>query len=88
MSPEILIADTTTLGHALASDFETEGQRAIAARGRFTVALPGGSVASTFFPRLALLSLDWSRTEFFLIDERAVAPSDPNRIMRWRARCG
>ena len=33
--------------------FEDGGARAVAARGRFAVALPGGSVATTFFPRLA-----------------------------------
>jgi 6-phosphogluconolactonase len=77
MSVETLIADRTTLGHRLASDFEAEGKRALAARGTFTIALPGGSVASTFFPRLALLSFDWTRTEFFWTDERAVPPTDP-----------
>lgn len=77
MSPETLIADPTTLSHALASDFEAEGKRALAARGQFTIALPGGSVASAFFPRLALLSFDWTRTEFFWADERAVPSSDP-----------
>jgi 6-phosphogluconolactonase len=74
---DTLIADTTTLGQALASDFLEEGTRAIAARGKFTIAIPGGSVASTFFPHLAQLSFDWSRTEFFWTDERAVSPDDP-----------
>jgi 6-phosphogluconolactonase len=74
---DTVIADTITLGQALASDVEAEGARAIAARGRFTLAIPGGSVASTFFPQLAQLSFDWSRTEFFWTDERAVPPDDP-----------
>lgn len=77
MSLETLIADPIALGHALASDLEAEGRRALAARGQFMIALPGGSVASTFFPRLALLSFDWTRTEFFWTDERAVPSSDP-----------
>ena len=74
---DTVIADAITLGQALASDVEAVGARAIAARGRFTLAIPGGSVASTFFPQLAQLSLDWSRTEFFWTDERAVPPDDP-----------
>jgi 6-phosphogluconolactonase len=74
---DTLIADAATLGEALVADFVAEGTRAIAARGKFTVAIPGGSVASTFFPRLAELSFDWSRTEFFWTDERAVPPDDP-----------
>jgi 6-phosphogluconolactonase len=73
---DTLIADATTLGQALGSDFAAEGDRAIEARGKFTVAIPGGSVASTFFPHLAQLSFDWSRTEFFWTDERAVSPGD------------
>jgi 6-phosphogluconolactonase len=74
---DTLIADAITLGQALASDFAAEGTRAIAARGTFTLAIPGGSVASTFFPCLAQVSFDWSRTEFFWTDERAVSPDDP-----------
>jgi 6-phosphogluconolactonase len=74
---DTLIADAATLGQALAADFAAEGERAIATRGTFTVAIPGGSVASTFFPQLAQLSFDWSRTEFFWTDERAVSPDDP-----------
>jgi 6-phosphogluconolactonase len=74
---DTLIADATTLGQALAEDFAAEGALAIAARGKFTIAIPGGSVASTFFPHLAQLSFDWSRTEFFWTDERGVSPGDP-----------
>lgn len=77
MNPEVVIADAAALGRALASDFETEGRRAIGARGRFIVALPGGSVGSIGFPELGRLRFDWSRTEFFWVDERGVAPSDP-----------
>jgi 6-phosphogluconolactonase len=44
----------------------------------FTVALSGGSLASQFCPELARLSFDWSRTEFFWADERAVPPGDPD----------
>jgi 6-phosphogluconolactonase len=73
--PGLTIADGTALASALAADFEAEGQRALSARGRFLVALPGGSVAS-LFPNLSRLAFDWSRTEFFWVDERAVPPSD------------
>ena len=40
-------------------------------------AVPGGSVAESFFPRLASLDLDWDRVLVFFGDERAVAPDDP-----------
>ncbi len=34
-------------------------------------------MGTTFFPRLAQAAVDWSRTEFFFGDERAVPASDP-----------
>lgn len=77
MNPEVVIADAAVLSRALAFDFEAEGRRAIGARGRFIVAVPGGSVGSQCFPELGRLSFDWSRTEFIWVDERGVAPSDP-----------
>jgi len=77
MKPEIFVASHTELAEALAADFEAHGQYALRLRGTFTVALSGGSLATRFFPRLARLPFDWSRTEFFWADERAVPPSDP-----------
>jgi 6-phosphogluconolactonase len=61
----------------LASDFTTEAAAAIARRGFFAIALPGGSVAANCFPTLAARSLNWRQVQFFWVDERAVAPSDP-----------
>jgi 6-phosphogluconolactonase len=77
MPLETLVDKTSLLADALAARFEEEGRRALAARGAFTVALPGGSVATTFFPRLARAGVDWSRTDFFWGDERAVPPAHP-----------
>jgi 6-phosphogluconolactonase len=77
MPLETLVDKASSLAEALAGRFEEAGRRAIAARGSFAVALPGGSVATTFFPRLARVPMDWSRTDFFWGDERAVPPSDP-----------
>jgi len=61
----------------LAADFQSEATRALAARGTFAVALPGGSVATQTFSTLAGLPIDWSGVHFFWADERAVPPSDP-----------
>lgn len=77
MLPEILVAEPDALAERLAALFADDGGRALAARGTFTVAIPGGSVAERFFPRLARLPFDWSRIELFWTDERAVPPSDP-----------
>lgn len=77
MSPELVVDSPAALSEALAARFEVEARRAQAARGFFSVALPGGSVGTSFFPRLAESAVDWSRTEFFWGDERAVPPPDP-----------
>jgi 6-phosphogluconolactonase len=76
MLPEIIVNDAASLAETLAALLGSDGQRAFRARGRFAVALPGGSVAQAFFPRLARVPLDWSRVDFFWGDERAVPPSD------------
>jgi 6-phosphogluconolactonase len=77
MPPETLVDKTASLVEGLAHRVLEAGRAATGVRGSFSLALPGGSVATTFFPRLARLPLDWSRTEFFWGDERAVPPSDP-----------
>jgi 6-phosphogluconolactonase len=77
VSVEIAIHPTAALAVALAARVEAWARQAQAASGRFAVALPGGSVATTVFPDLAQLPLDWSSIEFFWGDERAVPPQDP-----------
>ena len=77
MLPEIIIDTPTNLGERLAARIADEGLRALASRGRFAVALPGGSVARVFFPRLAREPFDWSRVDLFWADERAVPVDDP-----------
>ncbi len=77
MQPEILIGTPDELVEAAAAGLEGIAAEAIAARGRFAIALPGGSVAAPFFPRLARSGVDWTRSDFFWSDERAVPLSDP-----------
>ena len=78
MVQERIVDKPDVLREALAARFEREERQAQAARGRFAIALPGGSVARLFFPRLAAVRLDWSRADFFWGDERAVPPSHPD----------
>lgn len=77
MLPEIIVDTPANLAEHLAARIAGQGLRALASRGRFAVALPGGSVARAFFPRLARESFDWSRVDFFWTDERAVPVTDP-----------
>jgi 6-phosphogluconolactonase len=76
--PEIVIDAPAALARVFADRFAAEARTAIAARGRFSCALPGGSVAETFFPVLARAEVVWSQVEFFWGDERAVGPDDPD----------
>jgi 6-phosphogluconolactonase len=63
----------------LALVFAERFQRARRAsdRHRFSLVLPGGSVAETFFPTLAGADIDWSSIDLFWGDERAVPSDDP-----------
>jgi 6-phosphogluconolactonase len=74
---DVVIGDLGTLGDRLAGVLEA-GVRAMPGdRAAFTLALSGGSVATELFPRLAAADVDWERTEFFWVDERAVPPASP-----------
>ena len=74
---QLVVDDLPALQRRIAAEFEERARTAFASRGAFVVALPGGSVATAFFPALAATPVDWSRTDFFWIDERAVPPADP-----------
>jgi 6-phosphogluconolactonase len=64
------------LFHSAAEEFVRVGRAAIAARGRFTVALSGGSTPRSLYSLLAKEYADfsWSQTFLFFGDERHVPP--------------
>lgn len=70
----IAVTTSETPADVLAEWLVTSAQHAIQDRGAFSIALPGGSVATTCFPRLARAHVEWARTHFFWGDERAVPP--------------
>lgn len=74
--------DLETLSAATAERFAEAAQQAIAARGRFCVALSGGHTPRRAFELLASepgrSRVDWSRVHVFWGDERNVPPSDPD----------
>jgi len=76
--PEIVIDTPEALARVFVDRFVAAARAAVGARGRFSCALPGGSVAEMFFPVLARAPLAWDKVEFFWGDERAVAPDDPD----------
>src|SRR5438105_3477165 len=71
-------ADVNELSRAAAQEFVRLAQAASAARGRFTVALGGGSTPKLLYQLLSEApyrgQVDWTRVEFFWGDERAVPP--------------
>jgi len=53
-------------------------RRAIAGRGRFLIALAGGTTPQTVYRNLARMTdIEWPRVEVFFGDERCVPPDDP-----------
>ncbi len=80
------VFDREELACNAAAAFVSMGREAIDARGRFMVALSGGSTPAGLYNSLTnpeyRRQLDWNRAEFFWGDERAVAPDSPDSNYR------
>jgi 6-phosphogluconolactonase len=72
------------LFHAAAEEFVRLGRAAIAERGRFTVALSGGSTPRSLYSLLAkdYAEFSWDKTFLFFGDERHVPPDHPDSNYR------
>jgi 6-phosphogluconolactonase len=72
------------LFHAAAEELVRGGNLAIAARGRFTVALSGGSTPKSLYSLLAgeYSTFDWDHTFLFFGDERHVPSDHPDSNYR------
>jgi 6-phosphogluconolactonase len=78
-SPTIRVfADAEAVSRAAADEFVRAARESIAARGRFTVALSGGSTPKRLYQLLAdppfRDQVDWGKIDFFWGDERSVPP--------------
>jgi 6-phosphogluconolactonase len=81
-APTISVANSIdALVESAAAEVAALAARAIAARGRFRVALAGGSTPRALYPHLRG-AVDWTRTDVFFGDERAVSPDDPQSNYR------
>ncbi len=73
--------DASTVAAAAADRFIAVARQSIDERGRFLVALSGGTTPKRVYPLLVARprvdAVDWSRVEFFWGDERAVPPDHP-----------
>jgi 6-phosphogluconolactonase len=80
MSPPTIqvFADAEAVSRAAADEFVKTAREAVAARGRFTVALSGGSTPKRLYQLLAEApyrdQVEWGKIEFFWGDERSVPP--------------
>jgi 6-phosphogluconolactonase len=88
MSSSVEIRVLTTpqeLSEVAAEELVRCSKAAISERGRFTIALSGGSTPKNLFNLLATNArtvLPWDRTFFFWGDERHVPPTDPESNYR------
>lgn len=74
----IHIGPRASIAAQLTDQVASDARAAIAARGRFLLAIPGGSVADAVLPRLAGCDIAWDCVHFFWCDERAVPLDDPD----------
>ncbi|ASP39478.1 6-phosphogluconolactonase [Bacterioplanes sanyensis] len=65
------------LAAQLASDVAGLLQRAVEQRGRACLAVSGGTTPVLFFQQLAQQTISWQHVLITLVDERWVAPTDP-----------
>ncbi len=71
-----IFPDIETLNLFAAEKFIEIANEAIEKRGKFTVALAGGSTPKAIYKILKTKNLEWEKVFFFLGDERNVMPSD------------
>lgn len=73
------VAAGAELAREAATEVADEAERAVAARGRFTVAFSGGRTPAAMLSVLADCDLPWEQIHVFQVDERAVADDHPDR---------
>ena len=86
MSDVRTYSHASTLARAAAEHFVALAQEAVSARGRFAVALAGGSTPRAMYALLATGEfaprVDWTRVHIFWGDERCVPPDHPDSNYR------
>ncbi len=75
---EVVVAPIEALRAGFVELVRDLGRDAIARRGRFALAVPGGSVAEMLLTGLARDTVAWEKTDLFWCDERVVAPEHPD----------
>jgi 6-phosphogluconolactonase len=82
----LVVPDPDALAAAAADRFVRLARQAVAAHGRFSVALAGGSTPQKMYRLLAQSprreQVEWPNVHIFWGDERFVAPNDPDSLWR------
>ncbi len=71
--------DAAAVAEAAASFIAAEARAAVAARGRFVLAVSGGHTPWLMLRALARLRLPWPEVHLLQVDERIAPPDDPDR---------
>ncbi|HEY2796510.1 MAG TPA: 6-phosphogluconolactonase [Thermoanaerobaculia bacterium] len=84
----VVVDDADALAREAAAELTRIAQRSVAASGRFTLALSGGSTPRRLYALLAdpaapfRAAIPWTATQVFFGDERHVPPDDPQSNYR------
>src|SRR5262249_52841253 len=79
---EVVIVPERALAEAGSRWIARRAEAALAVRGRFDVALAGGSTPRPLYQSLAGRDLEWPRIHVWFGDERCVPPEDPEANFR------
>ncbi|MCC7325888.1 MAG: 6-phosphogluconolactonase [Burkholderiales bacterium] len=74
-----ILANDDAVAESAARFIAAQAAAAIAARGRFTLAVSGGRTPWQMLRALASESVDWTNVHVFQVDERVAPPGDPDR---------
>ena len=77
-APEIIALPLADLAAEFARRVSEVARSAVRERGRFSIALSGGSIAPALLPTLGNADIPWDATSFFWVDERAVPLDHPD----------
>ena len=74
-----VFADADTVAREAAKFIATEARSAVAARGRFIIAISGGKTPWQMLRALANETVPWEGVHVFQVDERIAPAGDPDR---------
>lgn len=77
-APAVVVAPVEALAARFTTLCAGAMREAVGARGRFALAVPGGSVADRLLPALGAAGLDWGSLDVFFTDERCVPAESAN----------